>query len=213
MHFGRLEVVEYVGKYKYGGSLWRCRCICGGETVTRSQKLNSGHSKSCGCFIKDASKHRRTKSFDYRGSQLWNTYYNVKKRCENTNCQYYYCYGGRGIKCEWTSFGEFLKENLDKFNYAKKKFEGKRLSIERIDVNGNYNKKNVTWIPLRDQAKNMTTNVKLSFQGVTMNIADWAKTESCRKLRIKSGTIRDRLKLGWSIEKTLTTPVRKINNS
>lgn len=211
-YFGRLKVIARISVTKYRDSVWLCRCRCGKEKHIRGGNLKNGHTKSCGCLNVDIQKSKRTIAYKYRGTKLWWAFSHIRQRCNNAKNGSYKNYGGRGIKCEWKNFDEFLKDNLRKFNYAKKKYPNEKLSIERKDVNGNYNKKNVTWIPMRDQAKNTRRNHKLTLHKKTMNIADWPRTEWCKKLKISERDIDNRLRAGWSIEKTLTTPVRKINS-
>ena len=55
--FGRLEVVEFVGKSKFRQSLYNCKCDCGEYTIVDGNKLKSGHTVSCGCYRKEMARH------------------------------------------------------------------------------------------------------------------------------------------------------------
>lgn len=80
----------------------------------------------------------------------------------------------------------------------------KDLTLERIDVNGDYCPENCTWIPMVEQAKNKTTNRMITYNGITDTIRGWTI-----RLGFKKETLRCRLNyLGWSVEKALTTPVK-----
>jgi hypothetical protein len=76
-------------------------------------------------------------------------------------------------------------------------------TLERINNDGNYEPDNCKWATQAEQSRNMRTNVLLAFNGQTKCIADWASD-----LNTSYQTLQRRLQLGWSLEKTLTTPVR-----
>jgi hypothetical protein len=76
-------------------------------------------------------------------------------------------------------------------------------TIDRIDVNGNYEPNNCRWTTIQEQAKNKRTNIYLTYNGETLTQNEWAK-----KLDIYAGAIQWRLKKGWSVEEALSTPVK-----
>ena len=119
----------------------------------------------------------------------------MKQRCYNPNNTAYKHYGGRGIKVciEWHNFENFQKWAIDN-NYTE------NLTIERIDVNGNYEPKNCKWISLSEQNSNKRTNHFITFNNETNCLGKWAK-----KLNISSSTLAYRIKK-WGIEKAFTTP-------
>ena len=81
------------------------------------------------------------------------------------------------------------------------------LTIDRINVNGNYEPDNCRWADAITQANNKTNNHYITFNNETHTLMEWS-----RKLNIKHTTLCERLKRGWSIEKTLTLPLRSKNN-
>jgi hypothetical protein len=135
----------------------------------------------------------------YKRSPEYASYRTMISRCYDTNVGHFHLYGGRGIKvCDrWReSFDNFLADM------------GPRPSLEhtldRINNDGNYEPSNCRWATRLEQARNKRTAVFLTYEGQTMSIAEWA-----RKLEIPRYHITRRLKRGWPIEATLTTPVNR----
>lgn len=125
-------------------------------------------------------------------------------RCTNPNNQDFHSYGARGIKvCErWKMFENFLADIGEK--------PSRLLSLDRIDNDGNYELGNVRWATAEQQVKNrrpLPTTQWISFDGAHHNVAEWA-----RLLGIKEVTLRARLRLGWSIKRALTSPIRHYQN-
>lgn len=126
-------------------------------------------------------------------------WYNMKTRCFNKNNHKYKDYGARGITVcnEWVSFVNF-------HNWAMNNGFEEGLTLERIDVNGNYCPENCTWIPMAQQAKNKRTSRLITYNGITDTIQGWTK-----RLGFKKETLRNRLNYyGWSVEDALTKGVR-----
>lgn len=132
-------------------------------------------------------------------SRLYKTWQGMKERCYNVNNSNYDNYGGRGIKVydKWRdSFLTFEKWSLEN-GYTDE------LTLDRIDVNGNYEPCNCRWATLEVQANNRRTNIFVEYNGVTKTIAQWGK-----EYNILPETIRDRLKRGMSIECALNNPTK-----
>lgn len=158
------EKDESTGKNK-----WLCKCHCSNFFYTSGYALRSGHTKSCGCSTRavhdgTGKKHGMWKSPEYL------TWRRIKTRCLNTKDKKYPNYGGRGIKIcdEW-------KDDFMQFYKDTGKHPGKGCSIERIDVNGDYEPSNVVYIKDSEQAKNRTTSRKLTAFGKTMILEDWKR--------------------------------------
>lgn len=178
--------------------MYRCQCDCGKIGTVRSSSLRGGRSSSCGCFANElVSKRSRTHGMS--SSRIFYIWGGMLNRCNNPNDYHYKWYGGRGISVcpEWMqSFESFYEWSITN-GYS----EG--MSIDRIDNNGNYEPSNCRWITHHEQMYNTRRNVMLTHEGKTMCAKEWSKITG-----IKDGTICYRKKkLGWSDEKTLTTPV------
>jgi hypothetical protein len=123
-------------------------CDCGNETEQYLSHIENGRVKSCGCLrYKQLSK--RNQKHGKCGTRLYRIWRGLFKRCHNKNATDYANYGGRGIRVcdEWRDFMAFYKWAMD--NGYKDD-----LTIERKDVNGNYEPGNCCWITKADQAKN-----------------------------------------------------------
>lgn len=134
---------------------------------------------------------------------LYNTWRGMRERCSNPNHINYKNYGGKGIKVceEWqNSFLEFRSWALS--NGYK---EG--LTIDRINVDGNYEPSNCKWSTQKEQQNNKTSNHLLTYHGKTLTINQWSE-----ELGIKREIIKDRLRWGWSVEDIFETPVRECKN-
>ena len=161
--FGRLVVLEFhhaKGTHYY----WKCRCDCGNYKIVRIDNLTSGTVKSCGCLNRERCKeigdkgHKQKKGVDnpnfkhgLSGTRLYTIWVCMKQRCGNTKATEYSVYGGRGITVceEWkTDFNSFAYWAIT-HGYTDK------LTIDRINVNGNYEPSNCRWIPQSEQYQNM----------------------------------------------------------
>lgn len=147
--YGKLTVIARAGSNRHGQPFWLCKCDCGAEVIKSIVFFGNGGqqcSKSCplGVHVKHGQTTHVTKSKEYAA---WS---DMRRRCLNPNSQNYNRYGGRGITvCEqWVNdFEAFL-------NYVGKAPEGKRMSLDRIDNNGNYEPGNVKWSTPKEQVKN-----------------------------------------------------------
>lgn len=172
--FGRATVLADAGRNAHGHQMVRCQCACGNLFETRLSSLKSGNTKSCGCAMRDHLKDLLTKHGDSAQRSQWKKLYHVwstiKERCTNVNWTYYKDYGGRGISycAEWEDWGSF-RDWAIQHGYK----EG--LTIDRIDVDGNYCPENCRWVTLDEQANNRRSNRFASFMGRRMTYAQWSR--------------------------------------
>ncbi len=150
-HLTVLQIVDRIPKKTRGYHyIVKCKCDCGNINNFRLTNLKSGNTKSCGCLNKQLTKERSTvHNHSARGKRTpeYITWVNMIQRCTNPNNHKYPDYGGRGITVcnRWMKFENFLKDM------------GKRpvgTSLDRINVNGNYEPNNCRWATAKEQANN-----------------------------------------------------------
>lgn len=162
-------------------------------------------SKSCGCAREKLIGEYQTKhgyaSSNNKRHKLYTIWDAMKQRCYNKNNCDYKNYGGRGIKVcnEWRN--DFVKFK----DWALANGYKKGLTIDRINNNRKYHPRNCRWATYKEQNRNTRSNHILSFRNETHCITKWAEI-----LGISRETLYYRINLHkWSIEKALTTKVRK----
>jgi hypothetical protein len=140
-------------------------------------------------------KHGHTKKGLH--SREYSTWHSMIQRCTNPRTTGYSHYGGRGISVctRWReSFNSFLEDM------------GKRPaghSLERIDVNGNYEPSNCRWATSVDQGRNKRDNRNLTINGITRTVSDWARESGIKRI-----TIQARLRKGWDAHSAVFTPLQ-----
>lgn len=196
LKFGRLTVIRQVESDKWGKSRWLCCCSCGNEIIVNANNLKA-KTNSCGCLKKELLHESKIIHGDYK-KRLYHIWCLMLARCSNQNRPEYIHYGGRGIKVckEWINDYSVFRQWALSNGYAD------NLSIDRIDVNGNYCPDNCRWATAKMQANNQRTNRFLSFNGQTLTLSEWAD-----KTKINQDAIYGRLKRGWTIEQSLTIPL------
>lgn len=150
--YGKLVVMEEAESiYSKTGKMirrWKCKCDCGNITIVRHGDLRNGSTVSCGCY--NYEKESAAKTHGYSRTKLGNVFEGMKQRCNNPKNKNYEKYGGRGIKiCT-----EWLNDPKKFFDWAIKNGYKEGLSIDRIDVNGNYEPDNCRWADNEAQCLN-----------------------------------------------------------
>ena len=148
MRFNRLTVIKRAYSINKR-TLWVCRCDCGKEITVESYNLRNGHTLSCGCYQKEATS-KSNKTHGLTKTRVYKIWVCMKNRCYQKSYHAFRHYGGRGIiVCdEW-------RDNFQAFYvWAMANGYADNLSIDRIDVNGNYEPSNCRWLTMSEQNKN-----------------------------------------------------------
>lgn len=196
--FGMLTVLYFSHTSKTKCAYWVCRCDCEREVPIPVSSFSRPNS-SCGCrregMLKNGMMHR---THGMHGATEYNIYCSMIQRCTNPKCDAYKDYGGRGIEiCErWL-------ESFENF-FADMGARPKGTSLDRRDNNLGYCPKNCRWATKHEQANNTRANRVIEFRGERMTMSQWA-----RKSNLQIQTLHNRLLLGWTVERALTTPSRK----
>lgn len=194
--FNRLTAIGPAKRTKHGSLKWLCQCECGNESVVRASHLLDGLIQSCGCLNAELTSARST-THGLSKHPLYGIWTKMRERCNHTNNAEYHHYGGRGIKvCKrWNEFTAFLEDMGMRPN--------PKLSIDRIDNDGDYTPKNCRWATQKQQCRNKHGNRMIEFDDKNRCLTEWSEITG-----IKMGTLRKRIVvLGWPIEKALTEPV------
>lgn len=203
--FGRLEVsgetcVEIRGGQKR--SYCPCVCVCGNHVKPAVYRLITGVTQSCGCLSRELSRSRKL-SHGMSHTQLHNTWCAIKRRCYTPKDPSYADYGGRGIRVcsEWLGSFEVFRDWALANGYQ----DG--LTIERENVNGDYEPSNCTWIPLARQALNRRTTRQITAFGETRPLAEWIRDPRCTN---HPSTFYMRKRRGMSDQEALSLPDQRL---
>lgn len=205
-------------------NFYTCRCDCGNIIDVRTDAVLRGTSKSCGCLQKDAAREldrSNAPSHNLSDTRLHNIWAGMKGRCYNPKSPSYNRYGGRGIRIcdEWILFDHEKNENTGFLNFYEWAIENgysDDLSIDRIDVNGNYCPENCRWASVYEQSWNKRNNVYITYEQrfdeigkdpvrYTFPLSLWARITGIRASVIKRRIFKFRPY--WSVNDALTTPV------
>ena len=192
--FGKLVVNSFDCK-KGTRTYWNCDCDCGGSRIVSNDHLRNGDIVDCGCYKRHISHWQKHGMYN---SRLYNVWSLMKERCYNSNRKEYPNYGGRGIEVcpEWLDAKTFIE-------WALKNGYEDNLTIDRIDINGNYCPQNCRWVSRKAQQNNRRNNRLITYKGETKTITQWANEYS-----IPYYVVSKRYdKLGWTFERAISEPV------
>ncbi len=198
LRFGRLTVLSFCKKGNNYHTFWNCKCDCGNNVVVDGRHLRSGGTKSCGCYRNERIK-KTNSTHGLRQNRIYSIWRNMLNRCKLKTNKAYTDYGARGIKvCEdWLKFEGF-------YNWAINNGYNEKLTIERINNNGNYEPNNCKWATMEEQGNNKRNNKIIDINGIKKTFAKW-----CKEYNIKEYVVRNRLKYGWATIEAFSIPVRK----
>lgn len=198
--FGRLTVEKaFRTRDKNGRALikWTLRCDCGNEVTIAPSKAVNGVQESCGCLAREMLAKRSRKHGESH-TRLFYIWACMRNRCYRSSDTRYANYGGRGIRVcdEWNNdYATFAK-------WARENGYRDDLTIDRIDVNGDYTPENCRWATWEEQANNKTNNRRVTIDGVTKTLAEW-----CREYDIDYRVVHTRItNLKWDAVKAIITP-------
>jgi len=193
--FGALVVLGRSGnKGKYAA--WLCRCDCGTQTVVSGQHLRRGKRKSCGVNGHRWKRDRAEPGITIQYPSEYQSWKSMHARCLDQKHKRYKYYGGRGITiCDrWKEFKNFM---LDMGRKPDPKF-----TIERNDVNGNYEPGNCKWISRKDQGRNRQNSVYVVYEGRKLLLIDLVE-----ELGLSRSVVYGRLQGGWTLAQAIALPL------
>lgn len=172
---------SFVGNGKKPVVHFDCRCVCGKVIPVKGGSLLSGHSKSCGC---QKIKHGLSNK-----ERLYQTWKNMRRRCFDPKNKRWDQYGGRGITIcpEWNEYSAFRE-------WAMAHGYRDDLTIDRIDVDGNYCPENCRWADSKTQANNNSRNRYFNHHGERLTMSQLAD-----RLGITYSTLQHRVERGQPI--------------
>ena len=198
--FNGLEVLERIGVHPTSGTvMWKTKCLfCGTVKVIRSDSIQF-QNRGCGC------QNGPTQSLHGLSQiPLYNVWKNIIDRCQNPKNKGYKSYGGRGITvCEEWLGNPVGLDCFYRWSLQNGYIEG--LTIERLDVNGNYEPGNCTWITPEEQAQNKTTTRWVCVEGRKVSLSAAVREHST----LKYTTVFRRIKAGWKPMEALTSPLQR----
>ena len=187
--FGRLTVLRMDSVRNYH-TMWKCRCECGNEITVQGNHLTSGHTQSCGCLQRERASKTTARIKTIHGHRYDRIYKNWM--CMKSRCGKRKGYENVSICDEWAQdFMAFRKWSME--NGYK---EG--LTIDRINVYGNYEPSNCRWATAKQQMNNRRNNRFIDYDGERHTIAEWSEIRG-----IPYYTIRNRLSRGCTPEQIM----------
>ena len=196
--FGRLTALYRLHNYHKKDAHWLCVCKCGNLKEIRLDHLQNGNTQSCECLAKEATSKRSLKH-KRCNTRLYHIWTSMKRRCYNKTAKEYKYYGARGIAV----CSEWKDDFMSFYTWSIANGYNDNLTIDRIDVNGDYEPNNCRWATPKQQARNRRNNRTFTYNGETRCLSEW-----CEILGLNYHTISVRINLHkWSIEKALELEV------
>lgn len=179
--YGKLTVIKRDDSRKSRKAYWICQCDCGNIKSVRSDSLQGGNIRSCGCLkaeqdkinLKESEVKKKTQKFGrpfgkLRIHEIWA---NMKSRCYNKSDKRYSDYGGRGIYvCD-----EWKNDFFAFYSWSMENGYSDSLTIDRINNDDGYKPDNCRWITVREQANNRRSNINITIGNVTKTLKQWCE--------------------------------------
>lgn len=190
LKFGRLTVINFSHTNKWREKVWKCKCDCGNYTDVSTAKLRKGNTTSCGCYREECVERGLTRKYDIpahnkkKATRLYTCWQDMRARCGNPKNKRYKNYGGKGVVVcnEWINNFENFQEWALSNGYSDE------LTLDRINVDGDYAPLNCRWTAIETQANNKTNCRYIEFDGKKQSLAQW-----CRELNLNYGTVSSRI--------------------
>lgn len=190
--YNEWEVIEFVNN-----KFVTCKCSCGTIKNVRIHDLVNNKSKRC---VSCANKLRGIKTHGQSNTRLFRIWKDMKGRCYCKTNHDYINYGGRGISiCK-----KWLDDFMNFYEWSMNNNYKDNLTIERLDVNGNYEPSNCMWVPKAIQASNTRRNHYVYYNNKKYTIAELA-----RKYKLPYSVVYKRLARGWSIDETINIKINE----
>jgi hypothetical protein len=181
----------------------KCKCDCGNIKIIDKSSILLGKTQSCGCYNKKRVHETHSKG-NFTKTRLYTTWENMKARCYNPNNPQFHNYGGRGIiVCEeWKDdFLKFRKWAISNgWDETHKKFE---ISLDRINVNGNYEPTNCRWVSYKIQVNNQRKSRRWLYDGVSYTLLELSEKFNINPMALRSRLYTQKLDVKTAIERPL----------
>lgn len=205
VRFGRLLVVspasDRIRPSGKSSRYWLCRCDCGVEKEIAGAHLRNGATVSCGCHKNKLTSLRaiaRNTTHGLSKNRLHHVWWSMLQRCQNPSHKSWKWYGGKGITvCDsWQTFDGFISDMG---------FPKDGMTLDRIDGSKGYTKENCRWATMKTQQNNRSNNHKVTIDGITKNLCQWAEESG-----VNYDTISYRERSGESGKALLRAPKSRI---
>jgi hypothetical protein len=202
MKFGRLIVLKLAYTKRASKTLYYylCKCDCGKEHIVLKSSLLNGLTRSCGCYNNEirAEQCKKRAKHNLTNTRLHSIWEKMNGRCYCKTQPDYMRYGGRGIAIcdEWKNdFKSF-------YDWSMNNGYQDDLSIDRIDVNGNYEPSNCRWVDEKTQQRNRRNNRLITYNNETHCLFEWAEIFGINPKILSQRLNRDKMDFETAIHYT-----------
>lgn len=198
--FGYLLAIKRINRVGHN-TLWLFKCDCGKEVILPLNYVTSGDTKSCGCYRKKVAEKRGKSSSKHNmvNSRLYTIWSGMKQRCYNKKKNNYMYYGDKGI----TVCKEWKDDFINFYNWAITNGYKDTLTIDRIDLKGDYEPKNCRWATIKEQNNNTSKNHWIEYNEERLTMSQFSE-----KYKIPYQVLKNRIRYKWSIDRIINTPFK-----